>query len=92
MAVHQALISFFNDDKYASELFLHYGNSVDSYSFHARADIIVSCLYLRGYDNYFAADPKRKPVAQQKARMYEMRDGLLRVLKTKEPFSSLQSR
>ena len=97
--LYQALTEIFNDDKYASELFLHYGNTVDSFSFQARADIIVSCLYLRGYDNYFAADPKRKPVAdpkrkpvaQQKARMYEMRDGLLRVLKTKEPFSSLQS-
>ena len=88
--LYQALTEIFNDDKYASELFLHYGNTVDSFSFQARADIIVSCLYLRGYDNYFAADPKRKPVAQQKARMYEMRDGLLRVLKTKEPFSSLQ--
>ena len=87
--LHHALTDIFNDDKYASELFLHYGNTVDSFSFQARADIIVSCLYLRGYDNYFAADPKRNPVAQQKARMYEMRDGLLRVLKTKEPFSTL---
>ncbi len=89
--LQQTLAIIFDDDKYAAELFFQYGNNVEAVSLQARADVIVSCLYLRGYDNYFSADPKRAPVAQQKARMYEMRDGLLKVLKTKEPFSTLRA-
>ena len=89
--LRQTLASVFDDNKYAAELFFQYGNNVEAFSLQSRADVVVSCLYLRGYGNYFAADPKRTPVAQQKARMYEMRDGLLKVLKTKEPFSTLRS-
>ena len=83
--------NIYNDDKYVDELFYEYGNnnSRESYPLEARANVIVSCLYLSGYANYFAVDATRTPAAQQKIRMYEMKEGLLNVVKTKKPFASL---
>lgn len=89
--LYTALTNVYNDDKYVDELFYEYGNknSRESYPLEARANVIVSCLYLSGYANYFAVDATRTPAAQQKIRMYEMKEGLLNVVKTKKPFASL---
>ena len=85
--------NIYNDDKYVDELFYEYGNkeygnknSRESYPLEAGANVIVSCLYLSGYANYFAVDATRTPAAQQKIRMYEMKEGAVKRSENKEAF------
>ena len=51
----------------------------------ARADILVCCLFLQGYDNYFNTKPNLKPTLQQKDRKRFFMEGLIKVLLWKEP-------
>lgn len=89
--LQRALLDFSGNQQYAKELFSRYCSEVSNgeFSLQARADVIVSCLYLRGYDNYFAADSKRTPTLQQKGRMYNMKEGLFKILETKKPLNDL---
>ena len=89
--LQKALVDFSGSQLYAKELFSRYCSEVSNgeFSLQARADVIVSCLYLRGYDDYFAADSKRIPTLQQKDRMHKMKEGLFKILEAKKPLNDL---
>ena len=62
----------------------------ESLPLQSRADIVVCCLYLQGYDKYFKANPKLNPTLQQKDRWRFFSEGLLSVLMNKKPISNYQ--
>ncbi len=53
-----------------------------TYSYHARADIIVCCLFLSGFSNYFKPNAGNIATLQQKGRMMTFRENLISLLKT----------
>ncbi len=86
------LSKIYSDATVTNELINRYENEVMSNKFplQSRADIIVCCLYLQGYDNYFNSKPGVEPTIQQKKRMLWFKEMLLKVLQTKKPISNLQ--
>lgn len=68
------------------EALLDYG----AFPLQARADILVCCLFLQGYDHYFKAKSNLNPTLQQKDRKRFFMEGLIKVLLSKEPISNTQ--
>lgn len=62
----------------------------DAFPLQARADILVCCLFLQGYDRYFKAKPNLTPTLQQKDRKRLFMEGLIKVLSSKEPIGVFQ--
>ena len=74
---------------FANKLFFKYGKDIPNLSLQARADTVVCCLYLHGYETYFSSNPKLAPTLQQKDRKTTFKEGLLQVINTKEPISKI---
>lgn len=85
----RVLTKIYGDSEYANMLFSQYGKDIPSFSLHARADVVVCCLYLHGYETYFSLNPKVTPTLQQKDRKMKFKEGLLKVLNTKELISNI---